>query len=128
MRLFQDIGRSPAALVVLLASTTLALSGCEADSVTNDADNDAVENVPVQQPLPPSIKVSHTYRCDDNTVVTIDFLSDDLTVNLRSEGTVSQLKSPSPGEAFTDGEHTVQGEGATIELTRPGKEPAVCKT
>ena len=77
--------------------------------------------------LPPSIKASHPYRCEDNSVVTIDFLSDDVSVNLRSEGTISQLKAPAPGEAFTDGKHTVAGDGATIELTRPGQEPQTCK-
>src|SRR3546814_1467348 len=77
--------------------------------------------------LPPSIKASHPYRCEDNSVVTIDFLSDDVTINLRSEGALSQLKAPAPGEAFTDGRHTVDGDGTTIELTRPGKKPETCK-
>src|SRR3546814_9951244 len=72
--------------------------------------------------LPPSIQASHPCRCEDNSVVTIDFLSDDVTINLRSEGTLSQLKAPAPGEAFTDGKHTVDSDGTTIELTRSGKE------
>src|SRR3546814_15023741 len=77
--------------------------------------------------LPPSIQASHPYRCEDNSVVTIDFLSDDVTINLRSEGTLSQLKAPAPGEAFTDGKHTVDSDGTTIKLTRPGKEPETIK-
>lgn len=125
MRLFQSPRISAAALLVLLASTTVALTGCGQDSGTNGAQNNATENVQVT--LPPSIKASHTYRCADNSVVTIDFLSDDVTINLRSEGTISQLKSPAPGEPFTDGKYTVDGDGAAIELTRPGKEPETCK-
>src|SRR3546814_12113462 len=76
----------------------------------------STENVQVM--LPPSIQASHPYRCEDNSVVTIDFLSDDVTINLRSEGTLSQLKAPAPGEAFTDGKHTIDSDGTTIELTR----------
>lgn len=125
MRLFHSPRISAAALLALLASTTLALTGCGQDSGTDSAENNATENVQVT--LPPSIKASHPYRCEDNSVVTIDFLSDDVTINLRSEGTLSQLKAPAPGEAFTDGNHTVDGDGATIELTRPGKAPQTCK-
>ncbi|WP_336963567.1 hypothetical protein [Sphingobium aquiterrae] len=125
MRLFHSPRTSAGALLALLASTTVALTGCGRDAGSNGAENDATENV--QVPLPPSIKASHPYRCEDNSVVTIDFLSDNMTINLRREGTVSQLKSPAPGEAFTDGNYTVSGDGAAIELTRPGKEPQTCK-
>ena len=114
-----------AALAILLTSATLALAGCGQDAAMMGAENSAIEDVQVT--LPPSIKASHPYRCKDNSVVTIDFLSDDVTINLLSESTISQLKAPAPGEAFTDGKHTVDGDGPTIALTRPGKEPETCK-
>lgn len=125
MRLFQGVRTPTADILVLLAATTVALTGCGQDSGTDGAENNAIENVQVT--LPPSIKASHPYRCEDNSVVTIDFLSDDVAINLRGDGTISQLKASAPGEAFTDGMHTVDGDGATIELTRPGKEPQTCK-
>ncbi|MCZ4344130.1 hypothetical protein O4H52_21195 [Sphingomonadaceae bacterium G21617-S1] len=125
MRLFHHPRISTTAILVLLASTTVTLTGCGQDTGTDGAENTTVENVQVT--LPPSIKASHPYRCEDNSVVTIDFLSDDVTIYLRSEGTISQLKAPVPGEAFTDGKHTVAGDGAAIELTRPGKKPQTCK-
>src|SRR3546814_15542657 len=84
MRLFHHPRISTAAILVLLASTTVTLTGCGQDTGTDGAENTTVENVQVT--LPPSIKASHPYRCEDNSVVTIDFLSDDVTINLRSEG------------------------------------------
>ncbi|MDX3910690.1 MAG: hypothetical protein QHC67_12860 [Sphingobium sp.] len=125
MKVFQRPRNPTAALLVLLASTTVALTGCGQDAGTDGAENNATENVQVT--LPPAIKASHPYRCEDNSIVTIDFLSDDVTINLRSEGTISQLKAPAPGEPFTDGKQMVAGDGTTIELTRPGKEPETCK-
>src|SRR3546814_68661 len=125
MRPFHQPKAPIAALAILLTSTPLALAGCGQDPDTAGVENNTIENVQVT--LPPSIKASHPYRCGDNSVVTIDFLSDDVTINLRSEGALSQLKAPAPGEAFTDGRHTVDGDGTTIELTRPGKKPETCK-
>lgn len=124
MRLFHSRTLT-AALVVLLAFATLALASCGQGSGTNGTENTAMEDVQVM--LPPSIKRSHSYRCRDNSLITIDFLSDDVTINLRSENTISRLKAPRPGEAFTDGRHVVDGDGANIELIRPGKEPQTCK-
>src|SRR3546814_13888429 len=119
MRPFHQPKAPIAALAILLTSTPLALSGCGQDPDTAGLENNTIENVQVT--LPPSIKASHPYRCEDNSVVTIDLLSDDVTTNLRREGALSQLKAPAPGEAFPDGRHTVAGAGNTIEPTRPGK-------
>src|SRR3546814_3786203 len=94
MSLFQSPITPTAALVFLLASTTVTLTGCGQDAGNDGAENNTTENVQVM--LPPSIQASHPYRCEDNSVVTIDFLSDDVTINLRSEGTLSQLKAPAP--------------------------------
>src|SRR3546814_6604580 len=91
MRLFQSPRTPTAALVVLLASTTVTLTGCGQDAGNDGAENNTTENVQVM--LPPSIQASHPYRCEDNSVVTIDFLSDDVTINLRSEEHTSELQS-----------------------------------
>lgn len=125
MRLFHCPTLPAAPVVILLISASLALAGCGQASGTDGAENEVADNVQVT--LPPAIKMSHVYRCEDNSVVTIDFLSDDVTINLRVEQTISQLKAPTPGEAFTDGKHTVDGDGTNIELSRPGKASLTCK-
>src|SRR3546814_8940189 len=88
MRPFHQPRAPIAALAILLTSTPLALSGCGQDPATAGLENNTIENVQVT--LPPSIKASHPYRCEDNSVVTIDFLSDDLTINRRSKCALSQ--------------------------------------
>jgi uncharacterized lipoprotein len=55
-----------------------ALAGCNqgnsAEQQANDAANEATANAPVV--LPPSITASKTYRCKDNSLIYIDWLSD----------------------------------------------------
>src|SRR3546814_17994390 len=83
MRPFHQPRAPIAALAILLTSTPLALSGCGQDPDTAGLENNTIENVQVT--LPPSIKASHPYRCEDNSVVTIDLLSYDVKNNQRSE-------------------------------------------
>jgi len=103
----------------------VALAGCGQDAAMMGAENSATENVQVT--LPPSIKASHPYRCKANSAGTIHCLQDGVTLPPRSASTISQLHATPPREASTDGKHTVDGDGPTIALTRPGKEPETCK-
>lgn len=81
--------------------------------------------------LPPSITASKIYRCKDNSVVYIDWLSDKMTANFRTErnGTPVQLKSAVAGEAMIAEGHSLTGDAAaaSITLTRPGKGAQSCK-
>src|SRR3546814_2317692 len=43
--------------------------------------------------LPPAIEKSMTYRCQDNGIVSVDFLNDGLTATLRTDGNLAQLKA-----------------------------------
>src|SRR3546814_18840378 len=110
MRPFHQPKAPIAALAILLTSTPLALAGCGQDPDTAGVENNTIEHEQVT--LPTSNKASHPYRCGDNSVVTIDFHSDDVTINLRSEGALSQVKAPAPGEPFTECRHTAPGVGA----------------
>src|SRR5689334_20834046 len=76
------------ALLITLAAAA-ALAGCNKENHTIVAgpsvenDTNAVANGPVA--LPPSITASKIYRCADNKVVYIDWLSDNKTVNVRTD-------------------------------------------
>jgi hypothetical protein len=92
---------------------------------------DALANAaPVE--LPPSIAASKIYRCKDNSVVYIDWLSDKKSANFRAEKAAApiQLKGAAEGEAMTaaDG-HSLTGtaEAPSVTLTRPGKGSQSCK-
>lgn len=65
-------------LIIALAATA-ALAGCNKESHTIVAgpptdDTNTVSNGPVV--LPPSIQAAKTYRCKDNKLVYIDWMSD----------------------------------------------------
>lgn len=124
MRSFSHPSSSTVAIVALLASI-LALVACGQEIGANGAENDGIENVQVT--LPPSIKMTHSYQCNDGSLITIDFMTDDVTINLRGEGTISQLKAPAPGEAFTDGRDTIAGGVATVEFMQTNKTTLTCK-
>jgi hypothetical protein len=111
-----------------------ALAGCTEDHTINaggpqdDAPN-AAANANVV--LPPSILHSKIYRCKDNSVVYIDWLSDNKSVNLRTEknGTPTNLVAPAAGEAMVAEGYSLTGtsDAASINLTRPGTGAQSCK-
>jgi len=67
---------------------------------------------------PPMIKTSHSYRCKDNSLIFVDFMTDDLTANFKAtkDGTPIQLKAPEKGKPYVsaDGKKTVTGSGDNI--------------
>ena len=80
--------------------------------------------------LPPSVKSSLQYRCKDNSLLFVDFLSDDKTANLRTEkdGAPTKLVAAEPGKPFTaEGGFEVSGSGKQITVATPGKGAQSCK-
>ena len=123
--------RTPLALALTAAA---ALAGCNqedhnivaggpADPMGNQANTDVV--------LPPSIAHSKIYRCKDNSVVYIDWLSDKKSANLRTDKNAppTQLVAPEEGKPMVAEGYSLTGtgEGATVTLSRPGKGSQSCK-
>ncbi len=119
--------RTPLILCLVAAA---ALAGCEQEAVTvntgledNVATNDVV--------LPPSIAASKIYRCKDNSVIYIDWLSDNKSANVRTErnGPPTHVVAPAEGEAMVaEGfSLTGTGDGSSVTLTRPGKGGQTCR-
>lgn len=113
-----------------------ALAGCNDQSHTIDAgrpgdDSGALANAaPVE--LPPTIAHSGIYRCKDNSVVYVDWLSDSKTTNLRTDknGTPIQLKAAEAGQPMVaEGGYSLTGtkDAAAITLARPDKGSQSCK-
>lgn len=81
--------------------------------------------------LPPSVAASKTFRCKDNSVVYIDFMSDKKTANLRTKkgGTPTHLVAPEAGKPMVaDGGYEVSGgaSDASATVTVPGKGKQQC--
>jgi len=120
-------------LTLAAVAAFFALAACNGGSTSaSDAANEAAANAAAEAkatPMPPMIKENKIYRCKDNSVVYVDFMNDDMTVNLRTakDGLPTVLKAPAAGEPFVSGETTLTGKGASITLARPGKPSQSCK-
>jgi len=91
--------------LMLMLAAAAALAGCNKESHTivaggEPGDNEAnatAANANVQ--LPPSILATKLYRCADNSVVTVDYLSDNKSANVRlKEGGTTQVTATDPGK------------------------------
>ncbi len=114
-------------------TAALLLAGCNSqpETVTAgaiDPDAQAVAAAPPVE-LPPALAASKTYRCKDNSVVYVDFLSDSKTAQLRTEkaGAPTVLTAAEPGKAFVAEGYALSGNGDAVELTRPGAGAQSCK-
>lgn len=118
---------------MLIASA--ALAGCNSEDKTivgsgADYGVNAAANADVQ--LPPSIAASKIYRCADNDVVYVDWLSDGKSANIRTErgGSPTQVTAPQPGEPMTAaGGYSIAGTAtdASVTIAVPGQAAERCK-
>ncbi|WP_176591461.1 hypothetical protein [Sphingobium sp. EM0848] len=79
--------------------------------------------------LPPSVQTSRQYRCKDNSLLFVDFMSDGKTVQLRTEknGTPTKLTAAEAGKPFEGEGYKVEGSDKQITATLPGKSALSCK-
>jgi hypothetical protein len=122
------------AMLALVAAA--ALAGCNSESHTitagpDSGETNAAANANVQ--LPPSIATSKIYRCSgDNSVVQVDWLSDNKTANVRTEqnGEPTQVVAPEPGQPMTAANGlsvTGAATAATISVKLPDGATKTCK-
>jgi hypothetical protein len=130
-RKWQDMTRT----LLLSIAAAAALAGCNKESHTIVAggppgyDNNAAANANIQ--LPPSIVATKLYRCADNSVVTVDYLSDGKSANVRAgKGTTSTpVAAPAAGQPMTaDGGYSVEGAptSSSAKIAVPGHPAQTC--
>jgi hypothetical protein len=115
-----------------------ALAGCSKQSHTIVAGGDpdygnganGAANAPVA--LPPTIVASKIYRCADNNVVYVDYLSDNKTANIRAkqDGLPTQVVAAEAGKPMTAaGGYSLTGSpaSATATIAIPGHPSQSCK-
>lgn len=120
-------------VITLVAAA--ALAGCnnsEPEIVGGTPAGDTSAAPVAPSALPPSIASSKIYRCADNQVVFVDWLSDKKTANVRTEegGELTQLTSPEEGKPFTAaGGFEIAGApgDANVRIAIPGKSAQACK-
>lgn len=124
--------RTPLALCLVAAA---AIAGCHPQTIDPNKDDNSDANATANAAavaLPPSIVGSQTYRCADNKIVYVDYLSDGKSANVRTDkgGTPTQVVADAPGKPFTAaGGYSLTGtpssKSATIAL--PGHPSQSCK-
>ncbi len=114
-----------------------ALAGCNKENHTIVAGPDASDNAansvskaPVA--LPPSVTASKVYRCADNKVIYVDWLSDNKSANVRTEkdANPTQVATAEAGKPMTaTGGYSIEGSSsaASVKIAVPGHPAQSCK-
>jgi hypothetical protein len=122
--------------LLLTLAAAAALAGCNKEDHTivggPDAGNDTNAAANAQIVLPPSIASSKIYRCADNNVVYVDWLSDNKSANIRTEqgGTPTQVTAPEAGKPMTGPEgYSISGSASasSAKIGVPGHPAQSCK-
>jgi len=122
--------------LMLALAAAAALAGCGKEDHTIVAggpepdDANAAANGPVA--LPPSIVSSKIYRCADNAIVYVEWLSDNKTANIRTEkgGSPTQVTAPEPGKPMGGpAGFSLEGStgGSSAKIGIPGHPAQSCK-
>jgi hypothetical protein len=130
-----NMTRTPLLLCLVAAA---ALAGCNKQPHTIVAggdpeyanDTNATGNAPIA--LPPSIVASKIYRCADNHVVYVDYLSDNKSANIRAkqDGEPTTVTAPEAGKPMTAANgYSLAGDAtsATATIAVPGHPSQSCK-
>lgn len=118
------------AAAALAASAILAACSTEPEAINKyDAQAEALKNAaPIE--APPIIQASRAYRCGDNSLVYIDFLSNN-TANVRTERggvPVAVLTAQDGNPPYTGSGYSVSANAEEISYTAPGKGAQSCHT
>jgi hypothetical protein len=110
--------------IVALGAAALSLAACKNEPETmnvgtGDPDAANLANAGDAPPIP-MIKGGGTYRCKDNSLAIVDFMTDDKTANYKSakDAPVTVLTAAEAGKPFVspDGKTTLEGSGDTITV------------
>ncbi len=123
--------------LLLMLAAAAALAGCNKESHTivagPDADEANQSNAAGKAPvaLPPSIAASKIYRCADNKIVYVDWMSDNKSANIRTDksGAPTQVVAPEAGKPMTGpGGYSLEGTASakTVKLAVPGHPSQSC--
>jgi len=119
---------------LLMLAAAAALAGCNKESHTIVAgpptyDDNVAANANIQ--LPPSIVATKTYRCADNAVVTVNFMSDNKSATVVAEKGAApvQVTTADPTKPMTaEGGYSVEGSptSGSAKIAVPGHPAQSC--
>ena len=123
---------------ILMLAAAAALAGCSKEDHTivaggdpaGDQPSNSLANANVE--LPPSIVASKIYRCHDNAVVYVDWMSDSKSANIRTEkgGNPTQVTAAEPGKPMAGAAgYSLEGSATapSAKIGIPGHSAQSCK-
>jgi hypothetical protein len=118
-------------LAAASVAASLLLAACSNEPEVVDTNPDPMkEELAKAGPVeaPPMIQASRTYRCKDNSLVYVDFYTNN-TAQFRTEkgGQATVLTAPAPGQPYVAEGYSVSANAPQIDLTAPGKGSLSCK-
>ena len=121
--------------IALVAAAALAGCGKQDHTiVAGGPEPDETGNAPSNGPvtLPPSIVSSKIYRCADNKIVYVDWLSDNKSANIRTDkgGSPTSVSAPEAGKPMTGpAGYSLEGStsAASAKIGVPGHPAQTCK-
>lgn len=136
-------------LLILAPLSMLALAACNKTETPAEGEagaDTAATAAPIE--MPPAITASGTYRCADNTILYVDFLGNNEAADIRVGDkaatavrvTAPVAEAPAAGAATAteatpagplksaDGESSLSGSGAQINVKLAGKGAQTCKS
>ena len=113
----------------LIALVAVVLAGCNSETISGDGpadprDANQLANAVANVQLPPSIVASRKYRCGDNSIVAIDWLSDGKVNSARATpdgGSGVNLAQAEAGGDYTAEGTTLTGDPQAASITFNGK-------
>lgn len=120
-------------LAAASVAATLLLAACNREPEVVDTNPDPMKEelakaAPVE--LPPSIQASRTYRCKDNSLVYIDFYTNNTAMVRKTKGgepPEATLTAETAGGEYKAEGYSVSGNGEQITYSAPGKASQSCK-
>jgi len=121
-------------IIGLVAAAALAGCNNEDHNIISGPDTGEVPNAAANAnvQLPPSIAATKIYRCADNKIVYVDWMSDNKSANIRTEkgGAPTSVTAPEAGQPMTGpAGYSVSGSAAASSATIavPGHSAQSCK-
>jgi hypothetical protein len=122
-------------LPLLSGALLLGLAACnqQPDNIVVGPPDDMKDQLATAKPveLPPSIAATKTFRCADNSVVSVDFYSGDKSAGIhakKGDAPVIVKADEAGKEMIADGGYALTGtaKGSSVQVTLPGKSKQTC--
>ena len=120
------------AAAAIAATSTLAACNTEPEVVQINKYDPMEEQLKNAAPIapPPMIQESRAYRCRDNSLVYIDFYTNNTAAVRTERGTppIATLTAEGGNPPYTGSGYSVSGSGEEVSYTAPGRGTQTCHT